>query len=179
MDPRLAALAGLVARQQASGFPGLSGSEVQATIRISSEVLNEAIGATLGSVTAVRDLGVQPRVGNRFDVRVKLAKPAFLPTLNLGLAIERQPQFPADPVLVMKLTGAAGMIGFAGPAITGAGVLPPGIRLDGDRILVDMRILLQQYGQTALLDHVEQVQVMTEEGRLVLLVHARVRQSTT
>ena len=172
MDPRLATL---IARQQASGFPGLAGSEIQATIRISSELLNEAIAMNLAAVTAVRDLGVEPRAGNRFDLRVKLARPAFLPTLNLGLVIERQPQFPADPVLVMRLSGAAGMIGLAAPAITSFGVLPPGIRLDGDRILVDMRTMLQRYGQATLLDHAEQVQVTTEEGRLVLLVHARVR----
>jgi hypothetical protein len=175
MDPQLAAL---LARQQGSGFAGLAGSEVHATIRVSSALLNEAISANLASVTAVRDLAVQPRGGNRFDVRVKLAKPAFLPTMNVALVIERQPQLPSDPVLVMKLTGAAGMIGLAAPAITSFGVLPPGIRLDGDRILVDMRVLLQRYGQAALLDYAERVQVTTEEGRVVLLVHARVRDMT-
>lgn len=172
MDPRLAAL---IARQHAAGFPGLSGSEVQATIRVSSALLNDAIAVNLASVTAVRELTVAPRAGNRLDVHVKLAKPAFLPALRLTLVIERQPQLPGDAVLVMKLSGAAGMLGLAAPAITSFGVLPPGVRLDGDRLHVDVRAMLQRHGQAALLDHAEQLQVTTDEGSLVLLVHARVR----
>lgn len=176
MDPRLAAL---IARQHASGFPGLSGSEVQATIRIATPLLNEAIAIQLASVAAVRDLTVQPRAGNRFDVRVKLAKPAFLPTLSVTLVVERQPQLPADAVLVMTLTGAAGMIGLAAPAITSFGVLPPGIRLEGDRVFVDLRTLLERQGQAALLAHAEHLQVTTEDGTLVLLVHARIQPPAT
>jgi hypothetical protein len=175
MDPRLV---NLIARQQAANFAGLSGSEIQATLRISADLLNEAIAANLASGAPLRELAVMPRGGNRLDVRVKLAKPAFLPTLSLTLLIERQPQLPADPVLVMKLSGAAGLLGLAAPAITSFGVLPPGIRLEGDRVLIDLRTLLQRYGQAALLDHAEQLQVTTEEGRLVLLVHARVRPSS-
>jgi hypothetical protein len=175
MDPRLV---NLIAREQAANFPGLSGSEIQGTLRISADLLNEAIAANLAAAAPLRELTVQPRGGNRLDVRVKLAKPAFLPTLSLTLLIEHQPQLPADPVLVMKLSGAAGIIGLAAPAITSFGVLPPGVRLDGDRVLIDLRTLLQRYGQAALLDHAEQLQVTTEEGRLVLCFHARVRPSS-
>jgi hypothetical protein len=174
MDPRLV---NLIAREQAANFPGLSGSEIQGTLRISADLLNEAIAANLAAAP-LRELTVQPRGGNRLDVRVKLAKPAFLPTLSLTLLIVHQPQLPADPVLVMKLSGAAGIIGLAAPAITSFGVLPPGVRLDGDRVLIDLRTLLQRYGQAALLDHAEQLQVTTEEGRLVLSFHARVRPSS-
>ncbi len=175
MDPRLV---NLIARQQAANFPGLSGSEIQATLRISADLLNEAIAANVASGAFLRELTVEPRGGNHLGIRIKLAKPAFLPTFSLTLLIERQPQLPADPVLVMKLSGVAGMIGLAAPAITSFKVLPPGVRLEGDRVLIDLRTLLQRYGQTALLDHAEQLQVTTEEGRLILLVHARVRPSS-
>src|SRR5688572_10158280 len=136
MDPRLLQL---FSRQQAAGFPGLAGSDARATIRVAAPLLNEAVGTALASVAAVRDVSVQPRASNRFDVRLTLAKPAFLPSLNLTLVIERQPQLPADPVLGLRITGAGGMMRLAAPAITSFGLLPPGVALESDRLSVDLR----------------------------------------
>ena len=172
MDPRLLELFN---RQQASGFPGLAGSDARATIRIAAPLLNEAVTSALASTPAVRDVSVQPRASNRFDVRLTLAKPAFLPSLNLTLIIERQPELPADPVLVMRITGAGGMMRLAAPAITSFGLLPPGVRLEGDRLLVDLRTLMQRHGHEAQLGYAERLQVMTEEGALILLVQLRIK----
>jgi hypothetical protein len=77
-------------------------------------------------------------------------------------------------VLVFHITGAGGMMRLAGPAISSFGVLPPGIRLEGDRLLVDLRAVLADRAQPNLLDYAEQLQVLTEEGSLVLLVQLRV-----
>jgi hypothetical protein len=172
MDPRLLELFN---RQQASGFPGLAGSDARATIRIAAPLLNDAVTTALAAKPAVRDVSVQPRASNRFDVRLTLARPAFLPSLNLTLVIERQPELPADPVLGMRITGAGGMMRLAAPAITSFGLLPPGVQLDGDHLMVNLRTLLQQHGQAALLDYAEQMQVMTEEGALILLVQVRIK----
>lgn len=172
MDPRLLEL---FSRQHAAGFPGLAGSDARATIRVATPLLNEAVTTALAAVPAVRDVSVQPRASNRFDVRLTLAKPAFLPSLNLTLVIERQPQLPADPVLVMKITGAGGMMRLAAPAIMSFGLLPPGVRMESDHLLVDVRTLLRQHGQQQFLDYAEQLQVMTEEGTLILLVQLRVK----
>ena len=172
MDPRLLELFN---RQQAAGFPGLTGSDARATIRVSAPLLNEAVTTALASVAAVRDVSVQPRASNRFDVRLTLAKPAFLPSLNLTLLIERQPALPANPVLGLRITGAGGMMRLAAPAITSFGLLPPGVRLESDHLLVDLRTLLQQHGQQQVLDYAEQLQVMTEEGTLVVLVQLRIK----
>lgn len=171
MDPRLLEL---FSRQQAAGFPGLAGSDARATIRVAAPLLNEAVTTALATVPAVRDVSVQPRSSNRFDVRLTLAKPAFLPSLNLTLLIERQPELPADPVLVLRITGAGGMMRLAAPAITSFGLLPPGVRLESDHVLVDLRTLLQQHGQLQVLDYAEQLQVMTEEGVLIVLIQLRV-----
>jgi|KBSSwiS6_1023812.scaffolds.fasta_scaffold39611_1 hypothetical protein len=171
MDARLETI---LTRQQAAGFPGLSGSSVRATIRVSAVLLNEAVAAYAASASAVRDLSVTPRADNRLHVQLKLAKASFLPSLSLMLVIERQPELPQDPVLVFHITGAGGMMRLAGPAISSFGVLPPGIRLEGDRLLVDLRAVLADRAQPNLLDYAEQLQVLTEEGSLVLLVQLRV-----
>lgn len=172
MDSRLLEL---FSRQRAAGFPGLAGSDARATIRLATPLLNEAVTTSLASVPAVRDVSVQPRASNRFDVRLTLAKPAFLPSLKLTLVIERQPELPADPVLVLRITGAGGMMRLAAPAITSFGLLPPGVRMESDQVFVDLRTILQQHGQQQFLDYAEQLQVMTEEGTLIVLVQLRVK----
>lgn len=172
MDTRLLAL---LTRQQAAGFADLKGSEARASIRIAAPLLNEAVATFLAPVTAVRDVTVQPRAANRFDVRVTLAKPSFLPPLNLTLAIERQPALPADPLLILRMIGMGGMMRFAAPAIASFGSLPPGVRLDGDRILVDLRALLAGRGLAHLLDYAGQLEITTEEGSVLLLVQASIR----
>jgi hypothetical protein len=171
MDSRVLTL---LSRLQASGFAGLSGSEARATFRIAPALLNEAVATFVASAAAVRDVTVRPRAANHIDVNLKLARPAFLPSLNLTLQIERQPQLPDDPELALRLSGAGGMMRLAGPAISSFGALPPGVRLDGDHLFLNLHTILREHGHSGLLDYVEQLQVLSEEGGLVVLVQLRV-----
>ena len=171
MDRRLLAL---LNRQQAAGFAGLAGTEARVALRVSAQLLNEAIGAFAGASPAVRERAVAPRAGNRFDVHVKLTKPAFLPAINLTATIERQPHLPADPTVVLQLSGVGGMMRFAGPAMGAFGTLPPGVRMDGDRVFIDLRAALAAQRQAEWLDYLEQLDISTDEGALVLYVQARV-----
>jgi hypothetical protein len=172
MDPRLTAL---LSRLQATRFAGLSGSEAYTVIRIGEGLLNEVVATFTASSSAVRGITIRPRAANLIDVQLKLAKPAFLPAINLTLEIERQPQLPEHPELMLRISGAGGLMRLFGSAIGSPAALPPGIRLDGDRLHVDVRRLLQGQGRADLLDFAEQLQVMSEEGRLVLAVQLRVR----
>jgi hypothetical protein len=172
MDRRLQAL---LNRQQANGFAGLAGTEARAAVRISAQLLNEAIGAFAGASPAIRELAVAPRAGNRFDVHVKLTKPAFLPAINLTAAIERQPQLPADPTVVLRLSGAGGVMRFAGPAVGAFGTLPRGVRMEGDRVFIDLRAVLAAKRQSEWLDYVEKLDISTDEGTVVLYVQGRVK----
>ena len=173
MDARLSEL---IAHQQAIRFAGLSGSEARATIRIAGPVLKDAVTIFLASAAApaVADVTITPLAANHIGVRLKLAKPAFLPSLNLTLAIERQPQLPHSPELILRMTGAGGMMRLAGPAISSFGALPVGVRLEGDRMILDLRAILQTQGKAELLDFAEQLQVLSEEGTIVILVQLRV-----
>ena len=107
----------LLDRQRTSNFSGLSGSDVRAAIRISTSLLNEALAVYVSSSSAIRELTVQPRAGNRFDVHLRLDN-ALVPSLNVTVAIERQPELPVDPTLVLHLTGIGGLMRFVTPAIT-------------------------------------------------------------
>lgn len=169
IDPGLRAL---IDRQQAAGFPGLAGSEMHATIKISAQLLNEAVSGFLAAKpTPIRSLTVSPHAGNRIDLRVDVAK-AFIPTINLTLVVDRQPQFPADPILVLRFTSGAALLRLAGSMLSA--FLPPGTRLDGERLLVDLRVLLEPYDPGRILELAREVEVATLDGAVVLFVHASV-----
>lgn len=172
MDSRLDSL---LARLQTTRFVDLSGSESYTVIRIGETLLNVAAATFLSSSSAVRNVTLHPRAGNEIHVQLKLAKPAFLPAFNVTLHIEQQPQLPEHPELGLRLSGAGGLLRLAGPAIGSSGALPHGVRLDGDRIFVNVRTLLEQRRRADLLDYVEQLHVSSEETRLALAVQLRVR----
>ena len=159
---------------QASGFRDLAGAHLSATIPIGERLLNEIVGAVLPPSAPVRDVIVQPQAGNRLSVRVKLARLDFLPPITLALAIERQPELPASPALVLRIAGLPGLLGFAGPLLVNP-KLPPGVRLDGDRLTVDLAALLAHHGQGELLSYLERLHVTSEAGRLLVDLVARVR----
>jgi hypothetical protein len=161
MDPRVLEL---LTTQQAAGFPGLAGTEATGTIRLGEALINDAIAATLPPAGRVQRVTVQPAPSDELVVRVALSKPAFLPTMTLRLAIERQPQFPGDPVLVLQLTGGGALLALAAPAISSFGVLPPGVRMDGSRVFVDIRALLAGSDAARFLVNVRHLNISTETG---------------
>ena len=172
MDPRLERI---VAEQKRVRFQGLSGSEFGGTIRLSDRLLNACIAAAMPADGPVRALTVRSREGNWLDVKVTLAKPSFLPPLSAELAIDRQPTLPNDPVLTLRLAGGAGsLMKLLNSPLRRAVTLPPGIKIDGDRLLVDIRAVLQDRGQASLLDYLQQMCVTTEEAGIAVIVLARV-----
>lgn len=172
MDPRFQQI---LWQQQTAGLTGLAGSEVSATVRLSDPLLNQLIAAFLPANHPLRSVTVRSHAGNRLDVSIAIAKPSFLPPIPLTLAVARQPAFPDDPVLVFRVAGlAGGMMHLAGPLLGRLGTLPPGLRLDGERLLVDLRLVLPP-GQSALLTYVQQLTVTTEDRCVVAAIAARVK----
>jgi hypothetical protein len=170
MDPRLQSL---LARQQATRFADLSGSDVRVTLRASAALLNEAVAAYAAAAPVVREISVTPRASNRFDVHLKLRK-AFVPSLHLTLVIEQQPQVPVDAALVLRVTGAGGLVRIASGVLGAFGGLPSGVRMDGEHLIVDLRTVLRGRAEAQLLDLADRLEVTTEEGTAILNVHVRV-----
>jgi hypothetical protein len=165
----------LFADQKRDGFPDLAGSEGQGTIRLSERLLNTIVTEQLRGSASIRELRLSPRAGNRIGVRVVLAKPSFLPPLSLEVVIDKQPSLPDDPVLGLTLSGMGGMLRFAGPTAAFLNVLPPGVRMAGERVFVDLRAVLAPHGLTSVLDYIREVAVGSEDGRIVVVFAAGVR----
>jgi hypothetical protein len=160
-------------RQQASGFEDLRGAEVSATVPISERLLNEFIQESLPRSVPIRDLHVSPQRGDRFAVRARLGSSSFLPPLTVTVLIERQPELPSSPILVLKLEMGA-LLSLAAPALRFLDALPPGMRLERDRIYVDLAKLLEQRGFGQYLEFVQRLELHTTDGALIASVRAGV-----
>jgi hypothetical protein len=165
----------LIAQQQRVNFADAAGTEGQATIRLTDRILNQIIALELRQSRTIREAQVSARDGDRFDVRLRLAKPSFLPPLTIGIVVERQPSLPDSPVLVLKLEGIGGLTRFAGPAAAFLNVLPPGIRMVGDRVLLDLAALLQQRGLGSILQYLDDLRVHSDEGAVRVGFRGRLR----
>lgn len=154
---------------QITRFRDLAGTRNAAVIPVSESLANQLIAAFLPPNAAVRDLSIHPEARDHFSVRIGF-KAAILPAITLKLVVERQPQLPASPVLTLRMVTLGGLFGLASGAV--AGMLPPGIRLDGERILVDLREMAARGNAGGLFDYLTDLQIHTDEGRLVL--HANI-----
>ena len=162
----------LFADQERHGFPDLAGSSGEGSIRVSERLLNGIVADLLEGSTSIKSLHVTPRAGDRFGVRVSVAKPSFLPPISLDVAVEKQPSLPDDPVMVLGLSGLGGVLRFAGGFLKS---LPPGVRMEGERVFIDLRAALAAKGLTSVLNYVEALRVTSEEGRVVVSFKVRAR----
>lgn len=158
---------------QTTRFQDVSGTRLSATIPASERLVNELVAATMPRNLPVREVSVRPEAGNRFSVRLT-PRASMLPQLTLKLEIEKQPEFPASPVLVLRMATMGGLFGLAGAALPIGNMLPPGVRLDGERILVDLRAMAAQHGYGAYLEYVRDLRITTEPGRVLVHLNAGV-----
>ena len=154
---------------QSTGFRDLSGARISGTVPVSERLIDEIVASAVRPGGPVREVRVHPTSGDAFSVRVA-PRASLLPSITVRLEIDRQPELPASPVLVLRMATMGGLFGLASAAFPIAGMLPPGVRLDGDRILVDLRAIAADRGAADLLEYVTGLQLHTEEGRAVLHV---------
>jgi hypothetical protein len=169
LDPRLRRA---LDQLRASQFADIRGSRLSVSIPLAERLLNELVAASLPPSAPVRELTIRPRPSNSLQIRARVSKLDFLPPLSVTLDIDQQPRLPDTP-LGLRLRTFPGLAAIAGPLLSPK-ALPPGVRLDGDRVLVDFRQLLERAGYADLVPLIERVHVASEEGRLVLQLDARV-----
>jgi hypothetical protein len=159
----------LLAHLRASGFRDLAGTSLVLDMPLTDIWLNEVIAAWIAQASGpVKAARLSTVGGNRADLQLRLAKLAFVP-LTVHLFIERQPEIPSSPVLVIRWeTVNAGLTALASRALNFTRDLPQGIAMAGDRIGIDLFALLQGRGVEWLLPLIHRVLLTTEPGRLLL-----------
>jgi hypothetical protein len=158
----------LLAHLQATAFRDLAGSRLSTRIPVSRALLNMVIAHALqGRGGPVKAVDVQPHDGDRLDATVTVTYP-FVPALTVGVTVERQPQFPESPILVLHWSLLGGLGAIASRFIQGLGHLPPGIRLEGQFVVLDIPVLAAGSPLAAALPYIRNLQVHTVEDRIVL-----------
>ena len=168
-DPRLREI---FEQLRASRFAEVRGARASLSIPVSERLLNELIAIVMPPSAPVRDLHVRPMAGNRLAVRARAARLDFLPAVTISLEIEQQPHLPDGP-LVVRILSLPGLLSVAGSLLSPSS-LPPGLRLDRERVLVDVRQLLERKGFGEVVPLIERLHVSSEEGRLLLDLDIRV-----
>jgi hypothetical protein len=136
-DPVVSLLADL----RRTRFRDLAGARVSARLPLSAALLNRVAADTLRRTTIpVRSIDVRPLDDDRFDL-VVATKWAFVPPLTITLAIDRQPMFPDAPVLTLRWS-LTGLGAIASQFVSRISALPDGIRIQQDRILLDIATLV-------------------------------------
>jgi hypothetical protein len=169
-DRRLTAL---LERLRASRFAELKGARATVSLPIREALVNEAVTVLMPASVPVRGLRIQLHAANRLTVTARVAVSSWLPEIPVSatLDIERQPKLPDSP-LVLRIS--PGLLSMAGSLFSSRISLPPGIRLEGERVLIDVRVLLESRGLGEALLYADEISVTTEAGVLIVNGSARV-----
>ena len=174
---RMSWLADLLREQRATGFADFAGARASATIPISDRLATRLIAGRLPPSSAVREIELRAAAGNMVTVAVRLAKPAFLPRFEIPIHIEQQPSLPEQPIFVFRLALPRGLAAMAGPALRIFDrlfdLLPAGVHLQDDRLIVDLRIVLQQYQAADVLDYLDRLELTTVDRAILVRIDAR------
>lgn len=169
-------LLALLQEQRLNRFADFAGANGTFVVPVSDRLVSRLVTDALPLDGPIRDVDLEARPGNMVIVRLKLTRPAFLPSVSVKLFIERQPELPGSPILVIRMELPAGLTMLAGSAMKMMGSLPAGLRLDGDRLAVDLRVLLERANAVDALDYLETIQLTPDDRRFVISGRITVQQ---
>jgi hypothetical protein len=158
------------------GFePGdVAGASLNGELPISNAIINRLIADALkGRDLPVARVTFEAQDDDRMLVHLDLRGP--LPNIRMALRIDQQPQ-PDNPVLGLRwsLPGIGPFAAFATPALAFFKALPPGIRVEGDRIFINIRELATERGFAEPLNYLRKLQVHATGGRMLATFDIRI-----
>jgi hypothetical protein len=154
----------------------LAGGTLAAEIPVPEALANRLIAERLPTANVpIADLRLRALERDAIEAHVTVKGSRMVPVLKIVAQIERQPQ-PHDPVLLLRwsMPAMGPLAMFAGPVLSHFRKLPPGIRMEGERIAVDVRELLASRGMADLLEFLTDLQVHTRAGTFLVRVGVRV-----
>lgn len=148
----------------------LAGARGSARIPVSRALLNRlAFEALTERDLPVRAVDIQPRAGDRFDVTITLTWP-FVPALTAAFVIVQQPALPMQPVIVLRWSFLGAVGALVSRLVKSFGALPDGVRLDGDRLLLDCAVLAARSAAAPMLGYVTALELHTVDDRAIIEV---------
>jgi hypothetical protein len=145
-------------------FAELAGSRAAIDLAIPERLINQAIAQALaGADGRLRAVTVTVAPDYKFHLDLQLTV-GFLPSIAVEAVLDRQPELPGSPELIFRWrTVLPGLAALAGSAATFFKKLPPGVRMEGDRVFVDVRPRLARAGAADLLPLLSEIRLSTRE----------------
>jgi hypothetical protein len=149
-------------------FSELDGLIAAASIPVPENLINEMIAVTLRGNKNITSCQVSIHAQNR--VFVNLKTPLLPLSLNLKLRLDNSIQLGDSPTLTVWLENNL-LLGRLGSVLN---ILPEGIKMHGDQIVMDIGSFLRSPEQKRILALLKDVEIQTVEGKLILAVKIEV-----
>ena len=154
--------------------PGeIAGTSFVGEIPIKETLINRLIARRLEGHSHIASVQVTLLEADEALVRVE-PRTRLLPSIPVAVRIEQQPDLPRDATLRLRgsLPGS-GAFTLVAKAIAGyIKAMPPGIQIDRDVIVVDLRTLLRARGVEEVLGLLHRVAFHTRPGALLVQLQA-------
>lgn len=151
----------------AQGFSALEGLRLDASIPVPERLVNEFVGIAVRENKNISYCRVSISRANRVSVNLKTTRWPW--PLELQLKLEREVEINGSPRVRAQLENKV-LLGRLGSFFK---VLPDGVIIRGDQVIVDLGAFLDSQ-QKRLLDLVKSAEIKTEEGKLILDVQVEV-----
>lgn len=153
----------------------IAGTTLAGEIPISDALVNRLLAQKLAQHPQIAALRVQAEPNDSVSIQL-VPRARLMPALNITARIERQPEWPANPTLLLRwsMPAAGPLARFAAPVLAYFKALPKGIRMDGDRLAVDLRELLRSRGLDEAIAFVKTLELHTRPGGFVVRVEAAI-----
>ena len=147
----------------------IAGARLSGEIPLTEEAVNRLLAERLQHNPQVQAVRVQAQDGDVVAIQA-VPRIRLMPPLRILARIERQPQLPQDPRLILRwwMPAVGPLALFAAPVLSYFKALPAGIDMDGDHVIVDLRTLLRGRGLEETLIYVRDVQLHTRPGGFVV-----------
>jgi hypothetical protein len=151
----------------------IAGSTLAGEIPLGEALVNRLLAERLAGHPQIAAVRVQAQPNDTVAIQIQ-PRARLMPPMNITARIERQPDFPQNPTLLLRWSmPAAGPLALlAAPVLGYFKAMPPGIVMDGDRVAIDARELLRHRGLDELLAYVRRIEVHTRPGGFVLRFEA-------
>ena len=150
-----------------------AGTTLAGEIPLGDALVNRLLADRLAGHSQIAAVRVQAQSNDSVAIQVE-PRARLMPPINIAARVERQPDFPLDPTLLLRWSmPAAGPLALlAAPVLGYFKAMPAGIRMDGDRIAVDVRELLHLRGLDDIVALIRKLEIHTRQGGFVVRFEA-------
>ena len=146
----------------------LAGLTVDASIPVPEYLVNEILEAALRGNKNIRECRIS--IGAQNSASVNIRTPLWLWPINIRLKLERSLDLSSSPKLSAELENH-GFLGKLGALFK---MLPEGINIENNHVIVDVQSFLETPEQRRLLELLKSAEISTEQAKVVVDIKIKV-----